>query len=182
VIVLADFFSRGGPVLYAVFAAALLLWAMISHRLWFFYGQRHVLVSDLEQRWLARTDRTSVQARQIRAAWISRFHAQASFGQPLIGVLIAVCPLLGLLGTVTGMIQVFDVLATTGTGNARAMADGIAQATLPTMAGLVIALSGLYFRSRFQRLAERSRQEIMDRLALVSGTVVCTNKLAEESM
>jgi len=53
VIVLADFFSRGGPVLYAVFAAALLLWAMISHRLWFFYGQRHVLVSDLEQRWLA---------------------------------------------------------------------------------------------------------------------------------
>jgi len=80
------------------------------------------------------------------------------------------------------MIQVFDVLATTGTGNARAMADGIAQATLPTMAGLVIALSGLYFRSRFQRLAERSRQEVMDRLALVSGTAVCASELTEEPM
>jgi biopolymer transport protein ExbB len=85
---------------------------------------------------------------------------------PLLATLIAICPLLGLLGTVTGMIQVFDVLSATGTGNARAMASGIAQATLPTMAGLVVALSGLYFRSRFQRLAERSQQELADRLPL----------------
>ena len=67
----------------------------------------------------------------------------------------------------TGMIQVFDVLAATGTGNARAMASGIAQATLPTMAGLVVALSGLYFRSRFQRLADRSKQELADKLPIV---------------
>ena len=57
--------------------------------------------------------------------------------------LVALCPLLGLLGTVTGMIEVFDVMAYTGTGNPRAMASGVSKATLPTMTGLVISISGL---------------------------------------
>ena len=58
--------------------------------------------------------------------------------------LVALCPLLGLLGTVTGMIEVFDVMAFTGTGNPRAMASGVSKATLPTMTGLVISISGLF--------------------------------------
>ena len=52
--------------------------------------------------------------------------------------------MLGLLGTVTGMIEVFDVMAFTGTGNPRAMASGVSKATLPTMTGLVISISGLF--------------------------------------
>ena len=63
----------------------------------------------------------------------------------LIKVLIALCPLLGLLGTVTGMIAVFDSIAMTGNSDAKAMASGIFQATLPTMSGLVLAISALYF-------------------------------------
>ncbi|TNC90931.1 MAG: hypothetical protein CSH36_11500 [Thalassolituus sp.] len=84
----------------------------------------------------------------------------------MIGAMIAVCPLLGLLGTVTGMIEVFDTLAIAGTGNARAMAGGISKATLPTMAGLVVALSGLYFRSRFQRLTQRLTQKLADQMPI----------------
>ncbi len=60
--------------------------------------------------------------------------------------------MLGLLGTVTGMIEVFDIMAITGTGNARLMASGIARATLPTMTGLVISITGLFaitFLERF---------------------------------
>ena len=53
--------------------------------------------------------------------------------------------MLGLLGTVTGMIEVFDVMAISGSGNARGMAGGVSQATLPTMAGMVAALSGMIF-------------------------------------
>ena len=49
-----------------------------------------------------------------------------------------------MLGTVTGMIEVFDIMAITGTGNARAMASGIARATLPTMTGLFISIVGLF--------------------------------------
>ena len=62
----------------------------------------------------------------------------------MIQGLIALCPLLGLLGTVTGMIDVFDIMAITGTGNARAMASGIARATLPTMTGLFVSIVGLF--------------------------------------
>jgi hypothetical protein len=55
-------------------------------------------------------------------------------------VLAAVAPLLGLLGTVTGMIATFDVLAVFGTGNAKAMAGGISEALITTQTGLLVAL------------------------------------------
>lgn len=173
-----DFFERGGPVLYGVLLTAVLLWTLIGLRLWFFYVERRGLFAEMAERWRDRADQTSTYARYIRSAWISRFDIEATRSMSLIATLIAICPLLGLLGTVTGMIQVFDVLAATGTGNARAMASGIAQATLPTMAGLVIALSGLYFRSRFQRLAQRSRQELSDRLPLLASARPATDGFA----
>ena len=65
---------------------------------------------------------------------------------------------MGLLGTVTGMVEVFDVMAITGSGNARAMAAGISKATLPTMAGLVVALSGIAFITLLERKAEKSHK------------------------
>ena len=52
------------------------------------------------------------------------------------------CAFVGLLGTVTGMIEVLQVMACNGGGDARAMAGGVSKATLPTMAGMVVALSG----------------------------------------
>ena len=54
------------------------------------------------------------------------------------------CPLLGLLGTVTGMIEVFNVMAVTGGGDAKSMAGGVERSTIPTMAGMVSALSKAY--------------------------------------
>lgn len=63
-----------------------------------------------------------------------------------IELLIAICPMLGLLGTVAGMIHVFDVMTVTGSRNARSMAAGISLATISTMAGMVVAISGLYFQ------------------------------------
>jgi biopolymer transport protein ExbB len=60
-----------------------------------------------------------------------------------IQILITLCPVLGLLGTVTGMIEVFDVVSFFGTGNARALASGITKATLPTMTGMAISIVGL---------------------------------------
>lgn len=161
-----SFFDQGGPVLYAVFIAAALLWGIIAERLWFFYRTRHAMASELAERWVARQDTVSAGARQIRKAWLSQFKTKTDHSLILLGTLIGICPLLGLLGTVTGMIEVFDVLSATGTGNARAMAGGIAQATLPTMAGLVVALSGLYFRSRFQRLSQRAAQSLSDQMPL----------------
>ena len=95
---------------------------------------------------------------------ISEIKLRLSRSLPTIKTLIALCPLLGLLGTVTGMIQVFDVMAITGTGNARAMASGVSMATIPTMAGMVAALSGLYFGARLQHHAQFETQKAADLL------------------
>jgi len=64
------------------------------------------------------------------------------------------------------MVEVFDVMAVTGSGNARAMAAGISKATLPTMAGMVVALSGLFFTSGLERKAVRSVENLADQLEL----------------
>ena len=62
------------------------------------------------------------------------------------------------------MIEVFDVMAISNSGNARAMAAGVSQATVSTMAGMVSALSGLYFSARLQRRAEKEMRQFDDGL------------------
>ena len=79
---------------------------------------------------------------------------------PLIKTLITLCPLLGLLGTVTGMIAVFEVMAQVGTGNARLMASGISMATIPTMAGMVGALSGIFICRVLENQVNQKKQEL----------------------
>ena len=81
----------------------------------------------------------------IRQELISKQDIENKRGLPIIKVLIALCPLLGLLGTVVGMIQVFDILAVTGTGSPRAMASGISKATIPTLAGMVALVIRAFF-------------------------------------
>ena len=88
---------------------------------------------------------TSKIVKRIKWLWIN-WNEEESLNQylMLIKTLVAICPMVGLLGTVTGMITVFETMATHGTGNPRLMAAGISMATVPTMAGMVAALSGLF--------------------------------------
>ncbi len=74
-------------------------------------------------------------------------------------------PLLGLLGTVTGMIQVFNVMASAGTTNPRLMAAGVSAATIPTMSGLVAAISGLWFAVYYSRRWRHERRRIEELLS-----------------
>ena len=90
-------------------------------------------------------------------------------GLQYIKVLVALCPLFGLLGTVTGMIEVFDVLSIAGSGNARAMAGGVSKATIPTMAGMVAALSGLLLSVRLEQHAADEGERVADRLEIEHG-------------
>ena len=80
--------------------------------------------------------------------------------------LVALAPLFGLLGTVTGMIVVFDVMAFTGGGDAKAMAGGVSQATVPTMSGMVAALSGVFGLTYVERSAEREKHLLEDHLTM----------------
>jgi biopolymer transport protein ExbB len=69
----------------------------------------------------------------------------------VIAVLAAVAPLMGLLGTVLGMIETFDVISLFGTGNAKAMAGGISVALVTTQTGLLVAIPGLLLSGLLSR-------------------------------
>lgn len=161
-----DFLHAGGFVLWILLVVTLAMWSAIIERALFFKLDRAQVVSASVEKWMARTDRSSWFAQSVREALLSRGGQEFSKNIDLIKVFVLLCPLLGLLGTVTGMISVFDVMAITGTGNARLMASGISMATLPTLAGMVASLSGLYFGTLFSKKAEVAKQQLDEALQL----------------
>ncbi|BCA79043.1 MotA/TolQ/ExbB proton channel family protein [Desulfuromonas sp. AOP6] len=158
------FLETGSYVLWAILLASLVLWSLIIERAWYLRRVYPERVRSWREEWGQRQERSSWCARRIREGMISRAGIELGHSLSLIKTLIALCPLLGLLGTVTGMIEVFDVLAVTGTGNARAMASGVSRATIPTMAGMVVALSGIYFSARLQQQVRQQSQRLADSL------------------
>lgn len=160
-----NFLEVGGSVLWAIFAATVLMWSLIFERLWFFRSVLPGRIAKVTEEWRARVDPKSWSSHSIRAQLISEVTLDARRNTGTIQVLMAILPLLGLLGTVTGMIQVFNVMAITGTSNARLMAGGVSAATVPTMAGLVAALSGLYLAIYLKRRAEKEVRSLEDLLA-----------------
>ena len=122
----------------------------------------------MRDEWISRSDKTSWRALAVRDELVSRVKVRTDQNVGIIKTLVAMAPLLGLLGTVTGMINVFDVMALTGSSNARLMAGGVFQATIPTMAGMTIALSGLYFPTHFERKSRRETARFADELGEIT--------------
>ena len=161
-----DFVELGGPVLWFIFAACLLLWLLILERAWFVRISWPARARAMVDQWNAREDCSSWRAQKIREAALSQGRMELHAMLPLIQMLVALCPLLGLLGTVLGMIGVFEVIAVSGNDDAQAMARGVYRATIPTMAGLVVALTGIYFTVRLRRLADRKTAQLMSNMTL----------------
>ena len=90
-----------------------------------------------------------------------------------LGTIAAITPLLGLLGTVIGMIKVFATITTQGVGNPGALAGGISEALLTTAAGMSVAIPTLmffrYFRGRVRMLVLRMEQEAMTMVEIMHG-------------
>jgi biopolymer transport protein ExbB len=165
-VAIRDFMELGGPVLSVIAAVILVMWVLIAERAVYFGVGLDARIAEAQAAWEARGERRSWAAHRVREALISRFAIGAHAGIPMIKTLVALCPLLGLLGTVTGMIAVFDVMASAGTGNARSMAAGVAQATIPTMAGMVGALSGVFAGIILSRKADRYVEGLQDSLTM----------------
>ena len=161
-----NFTEQGGPILWVIFAACLLLWLLILERVWFVRVTWPRRARHMVEQWGARTDRASWRAKKIREATVSEGNMELHALLPLIQMLVALCPLLGLLGTVLGMIGVFEVIAVSGNDDAQAMARGVYRATIPTMAGLVVALTGIFFTVRLRRLADRATSRLRGGLTL----------------
>ncbi|MDI6795484.1 MAG: MotA/TolQ/ExbB proton channel family protein [Desulfatibacillaceae bacterium] len=179
-----EHFESGGPLMYPLALLCVVLGLLITYKaLWFFRmnhkdegraqaclwverGQPdkdanpHSLASLLVKPFLARrtgdpkTDRGILQ--EIEKSLSARLFDHLA----AIGVLAGIAPLLGLLGTVLGMMAAFDVLMAFGTGNVAAMSKSISQALVTTKTGLLIAIPGLYGKGFLERRAQNARMRL----------------------
>lgn len=152
---LRHFMMQGGPVLWWLAGVVCFSWILIIERIvylsFYFPRQRQVWI----EAWQSRHNQVSWYARSIREGWLGQAHHALYQHLSMVKVLVAICPMLGLLGTVTGMISVFDVMANQGSSNPKLMASGISLATLPTMAGMVAALVGMFIHARLFKKCQR---------------------------
>jgi len=154
---LAALFDQGGLTLWAILVVSILLWSLIIERYYFHRFELPGLRQTLRHEWLASTHDVSNRAVMHRLrALVGMLGAETGRNQQTLQALTGVLPLLGLLGTVSGMIKVFEVITVFGTGNTRGMASGISEALITTMAGLFTALSGIYFVSDLANRAEEA--------------------------
>ncbi len=164
-IAIVQFIEMGGNVLYLIAALTFMMWTLIFERVWYFYSEHKGVIRDASVIWEARAERRSWSAHQIRDTIISEAADRITGNLPLIQTCVMLCPLLGLLGTVTGMISVFDAMATMG-GNARSMAAGVSQATIPTMSGMIAALSGVLGSTLIKRRVDTEIELFEDHLTM----------------
>ena len=158
--------EQGGDVLFLILAVTFIMWVLIIERLWFYSLEYKKHKNRVIGTWEARAERKSWYAHKIRIAMISEINHNLFQSVNLIKTLVALCPLIGLLGTVTGMIDVFDVMGSQGSSNARAMAAGVSKATIPTMAGMVAALSGVFLSTYIEKRAKREAERLEDSLTM----------------
>lgn len=160
-----DFMNRGGQVLWIIGGLLLVKWSLIFERIWYLYSTHAKRVKHTLAVWNGREDKKSWRALQIRNMMISEVKLDLKQTLPMIESLVVVCPLLGLIGTVTGMIEVFYVMALTGGGDAKSMAGGVSRATIPTMAGMVGALSGIFASNWLKNRMDRDLELLEDHMA-----------------
>jgi biopolymer transport protein ExbB len=178
------YFEDGGPLMYPLLAVSIVMWLLIMERSLFLSGLyrknmslplagEHIrenrypdpseyrgAIALLVSRFLdIRSGDRELDGYILDETVISLNHRLTSH-LAAIGVLAAVAPLFGLLGTVTGMIATFDVLATFGTGNSKAMAGGISEALITTQTGLLIAVPGMYMKNFLTRRAHNLQHKV----------------------
>jgi biopolymer transport protein ExbB len=160
-----SFMDQGGRVLWYIAGLTFVMWTLIVERLWYFLVDHKRVIANAIGEWEERSERRSWSAHQIRDAMISEASSRIQGTLPLIQTCVMLCPLLGLLGTVTGMVTVFDAMATVG-GNARSMAAGVSMATIPTMAGMIASLSGLVMATFIKNKVTFETELLQDHLTM----------------
>lgn len=155
--VYSNFLYQGGPVVFILFLISIYLFVLIFAKFKHLFFDMELIQNEYK------TNLANIKNDEYYLLNLSSlkcdFKEIVNKDFYIIQTLIALCPVLGLLGTVTGMIEVFDVVSFFGTGNARALASGITKATLPTMTGMAISIVGLL---TFTILNSKSQSIISD--------------------
>jgi len=181
-----EIFQKGGPLMYPILLCSVLAFAIFLMKLWYFFQVRRGtdgLVRDVED--LVRKGRidealvvcqkvgnplSRIFIAALRAQGRPRDHIKTVVEEVgaretapferylgLLGTIATISPLLGLLGTVLGMIKAFTVIATQGVGTPATLGGGISEALITTAAGLTVAIPVIlfhkYLTGRVDRLA-----------------------------
>lgn len=157
-----ELIAEGGWIVYTLILSCLLMWATIVDRWWYF---RRVLPHESEAmltKWRNRADHHSWYARAIRQMMISKLNANMTANMQILRVLVPMCPLLGLVGTVVGMLEVFNSMSSLGNADARSMASGVSHAMIATLTGLGVSITGLYPLYYFDSRARRETELLAD--------------------
>ena len=193
-----DLFMRGGPLMYPILLCSVIGWAIFMERIFAFIKVRRslkplfksvkelllddkakeavVLCSDVNSP-LARILLVVLKNRGCRRSYLKSLaeeigEREAVFLQRylgLLGTIANITPLLGLLGTVLGMIKAFNIIAAQGMGTPATLGGGISEALITTAAGLTVAVPMIllhrYLSSRSERLVlelEEATMQIVD--------------------
>lgn len=178
----SDYLAGGGVVMIPLMIVSVVMWALIINRVLFFRRLYHRNMKWPNALDHVRSNRIPDRSRYrgIISVLVTEFLKRKSGERQLdrfildetvvwlvsstdrylavIGVLAGIAPLMGLLGTVTGMIATFDSIAIFGTGNTRAMAGGISEALITTQTGLLVAIPGVYMKNFLVRRSEILKQ------------------------
>ncbi|VAW73668.1 MotA/TolQ/ExbB proton channel family protein [hydrothermal vent metagenome] len=194
--------TAGGWLMAPIIACSIIAFAIIAERLWTLRIRR-VIPSELAaQVWewakekkldveRMQTLRASSPLGRILAAGLTNRNASREIMKEAIedtgrhvvheleryintlGTIAAISPLLGLLGTVIGMIKVFSAITTQGVGNPAALAGGISEALITTAAGMAVAIPTLmayrYFRGKIALLVIRMEQQALRMVEVLHG-------------
>lgn len=141
-----DMVDLGGNILLVIIILAAVMWTIFLERVWYFFRVYPRYLQSAVNVWNDKSSDKSISDYNLqiyRNYILYRSKKALSQSLGLAKTLIKLCPLLGLLGTVLGMLEVFDAISITGSNSPRSTASGVSQAIFTTMAGMVIAISGL---------------------------------------
>lgn len=194
--------KAGGWLMVPILACSIVATAIIIERLWFLRRQRIApkhLVSQIWQ-WQYGNQLTESRMRMVRkgsplgrvlaAGLVNRHHSREIMKESIedvgrhvalnlerflntLGTIAAITPLLGLLGTVIGMIKVFAVINAQGVGSPAMLAGGISEALITTAAGLTVAIPSLmfyrYFRGKVMALVVDMEEQAIQLVEVIHG-------------
>ena len=197
-----ELFKAGGWLMFPLFACSVIAIAIIAERFWSLQTKRIAppeLITQIWQ-WLRynQVDKDRIKSLQnnsplghILAAGLAERNAPRDITKESIedtgrhvtalmeknlntlGTIAAISPLIGLLGTVVGMIKVFAAITTSGVGNPETLAGGISEALITTAAGLVVAIPSVifyrYFRGKINRLVVNMEEQAMQLIEILHG-------------
>jgi len=160
-----DFLNDASTIFWIIMMLSVVMWWTIARCYLRCYVEYPKLLTHYQRMWSKWQEQPHLLALAIRDGYVAELSNVLTRNLIFIKTLTAVLPLLGLLGTVDGMIDNFSVLSNS-LSVSELFSNGIAQALLTTLAGLVTGLSGLYFYHNLTKTTNLLTLELAQKLTL----------------